>query len=85
MTYTIDPITYFTERKLDFKPSHFIIANISISDTTLDEITEWIYNNFTGRFFIADVNHLISLSKLQQYKIGFEDPQEATYFTLRWS
>lgn len=83
--YTIDEFTWFTARQLDYKPIHFVIASATIYDTSLDEIVEWIYNNLSGRFTILDGNGFISLHKSQYYKFAFEDPQEATYFTLRWS
>lgn len=76
MSEKINLHTWFTDRELNFCPSHFVLA-----DTNLKyESHQWILENLTGRFCL--IHHYDSLD-LHIYP-AFEDPSEATYFQLIW-
>ena len=84
--HQINPLTWFSERKLAFRPKHFVVVKTPI--TTESEL--WIYNNLTGRFCLEELslNHSGNLIDdffgFDKYP-AFEDPKEAMLFELTWS
>jgi hypothetical protein len=83
--YTIDPVTWFTERELKHTPKHFIISKTPL---TVDGKI-WILNKLKGRFsitFAEDANAMDDF--LVFHSMGnpaFEDPKEAIFYELTWS
>ena len=81
----INLMTWFTERKLDYLPKHFIPANAYIDE----ERHLWILEKCTGRFYIGQKNNTefseLMLFLLEEEIVYFEDPQEAVLYELTWS
>ena len=81
--YKIDPVTWFSERKLAFTPVHFTVSNTALTT----ESSQWILNNLRGRFSIvtdrSDDTGLV-LMAFFGYP-AFEDPREAVIYELTWS
>jgi hypothetical protein len=83
----INPLNVFGLRRLEHCPPHF--ARVQIENMYVDpkEITDWIYENLTGRFcFIDDcleVSDGQPKKRMQAVKCaGFEEPGEASMFSL---
>lgn len=79
---TINLYTWFSERKLDFLPVHFIATNTFVDD----DRHIWVLEKCTGRYYIGsrkDTDDWLSL--LTESVIYFEDPQEAVLYQLTWS
>lgn len=89
--YEIDPIVWFTDRKLSHTPPHFIVVKTPITE----ESKLWILSNLRGRFsIVTDVGLLLPLSdKFKTFLLSdlnenfpaFEDPKEAMMYELKWS
>ncbi len=81
--YSIDPITWFGERKMLFTPSHFTISNTPLTP----ESNQWLLNNLTGRYSIVNTTSDIDGFLLMQSfgNPAFEDPREAVIYELTWS
>jgi hypothetical protein len=88
---SIDPYIWYTRRKLDFEPTHFTRCKTILHKKSLI----WIIENFRGRYFllpydgILDTDNEFSISFTDHDKLNFvpsfEDPQEATFYELKWS
>jgi len=83
-----NPLDVFGLRQLDFCPPHFEIIVFDLH-TELKNITDWIYENLSGRFYVGqkttvdegdpDTRHTrINIQKMA----GFERHEEASYFGL---
>ena len=76
--------TWFTERRLDILPEHFVVTT-----TPLDEKKHlWILENCTGRYYIGSKSNESNadwLSLFAEEFVFFEDPQEAVLYELTWS
>ena len=75
----INPLVWYTTRKLKITPLHFIKCTTPLSDNSL----EWVINKLQGRYSIEDENEDDFFSSIQY--IFFEDPSEATVYELRWA
>lgn len=76
--YNIDYFTYFADRKLIFKPKHFVTASAPLTD----ESELWILKNLRGRYaIVVELNEREIDSHLSP---AFEDPAEATAYELTW-
>lgn len=75
--YTIDYTTWFSERKLLFKPNHFIRSTTQLTH----ESELWILKNLKGRYaLVIEINE-----NFETYTVpAFEDPQEVTLYELTW-
>lgn len=79
--YNVDPIVWFSNRQVDYPPSHFVAATTLLTE----ESKQWVLNNLRGRYAITQ-NLGDFLSMLESLGvISFEDPSEATIYELRWS
>jgi len=80
----VNPLLWFSERKLQHIPPHFIKAPTAITEESLF----WVMTKCQGRYAIVsaeeDVNDIMSIFSLTQ-NIYFEDPAEAMMHELRWS
>jgi hypothetical protein len=79
----VNPLTVFGMRRMEHCPPHF--SSIRFETRVAEKlITDWIWENLTGRFYVGDVyfksdtNSHISLEK----QIAFEIPGELSYFSL---
>lgn len=82
--YQLNPITWFSERKLTFRPKHFVVVKTPITQ----ESELWIYNNLNGRFCLEELSSTVhdmfdDLFGFEKYP-AFEDPKEAMMFELKW-
>lgn len=84
MEKSLDPVTWYGQRELEFTPNHFVVVRTPL--TTESKL--WIINNLRGRFSTIQ-NHLDEFHSLLVYDLNkfpaFEDPKEAVLFELTWS
>jgi hypothetical protein len=78
-----NPLDVFGLRQLDHCPPHFERIAFDLRATPKD-ITDWIYENLSGRFYVGD--ETVTDEPTGQFKIqkvaGFERHEEASYFGL---
>ena len=86
--YKIDPLTWYTERKMNTAPKHFTVSATPLSSDS----ESWVVNKLKGRYAIVnsstdtvDFSVPLFLLTLGSYLIAFEDPGEAVLFELTWS
>ena len=80
----VNPLAVFGLRRVDHCPPHF--TKFSFDLNTSDKIiTDWIYENLTGRFYYGDEYFVHeSNGKVGMHKsAAFEIPGEASYFALQ--
>jgi hypothetical protein len=76
----IKPEVWHVNRKLDFKPPHFVTANTAITR----ESAKWIVHTLSGRYTF------IGSESIDDFFVpitlpSFEDPTEALLYELKWS
>ena len=82
----VNPLSVFGLRRVDHCPPHFtqFVFDLQASDKT---VTDWIYENLTGRFYYGDTYSLNSTRKDARVSMNkcaaFENPGEASYFALQ--
>lgn len=84
MDYELDIIAWHTNRLLDYKPTHFVLAKTPVTSESIN----WIYAKLRGRFCYVGENNLNDedpWSFLGEQYPAFEDPQEAVFYELTWS
>ena len=78
-----NPLNVFDLRQLSHCPPHFESVVFSLC-THEKVISDWIYENLGGRFFIGD--KFVLDANINQYVLekvaGFERADEASYFCL---
>lgn len=84
--FIIDPFFWFSDRRLEYTPKHFVITNTPATTESL----LWVINNFKGRYSLISeyLNYDDILSIIADFDIGmlaFEDPTEAVFYELKWS
>lgn len=78
----VNPLNVFGLRRLNFCPNHFEIVQFSLY-TNEKIITDWIFENLSGRFYVGDKLFLDESKKPTIEKVaGFERALEASYFAL---
>lgn len=81
----INPLDVFGLRQLDHCPPHFEIVEFSLR-TSIKSITDWIYENLSGRFYIGDYFTIAENSQVGKKEmtkiVAFELHEEASYFGL---
>ena len=81
----VNLLNVFGLRQLTHCPPHFEIVSFNIK-TSEQIITDWIYENLSGRFYVGD--NLLIDKENNQFKFniekiaGFERHEEASYFGL---
>lgn len=80
--YKINPIDWYSERKLEYTPKHFTISRTPV--TTESEL--WIRSTLMGRYTITAATNDTKefLFDFSNYP-AFEDPKEAMIYELKWS
>jgi hypothetical protein len=77
MTF-LDPITWFTYRRLEFKPTHFVLAKTPVTAKSI----AWIATTLNGRYSLVTMMD----EDYQKFQVpAFEDPGEAVLYELTWS
>jgi hypothetical protein len=83
--YTIDPVTWYSERELKFTPKHFTLTHTELKP----ESKLWILNKLKGRFSVIHnqvLDDSLNLFMMNFYGYpAFEDPKEAVAYELVWS
>lgn len=77
-----NPLAVFGLRRIEHRPPHFTCI---LFDTYIGEksITDWIYENLSGRFYFGDFYTEGKSGKSGMTRCAaFEDPGEASYFSL---
>jgi len=79
----IDPRDWFETRRLAWMPAHFTRVSIDSIDIFIHgEAEAWIAENTQGRYAVITCAVQEKNKLLSKVYAGFEDPAEATYFTL---
>lgn len=80
----VNPLNVFDLRQLEHCPPHFQLVFFDLR-TAVKEITDWIYENLSGRFWIGvhfasdeESNNKVAAT----YAVAFELHEEASYFAL---
>lgn len=67
-------------RQLDFFSPHLTVVDISSQKRNEKRITDWLWSNTNGRFWIGSQE----IDKELKFIVGFEIPYEATFFSLKF-
>ena len=82
----MNPLNVLKERETDFVPEHFTVVPIptkhEYQTPNSNHVKWWIYNNLDGRFGFQSVDTGTYSTKVE---VGFEDPSEATYFSMAYT
>ena len=77
----INPTNFF-KRELDILPPHFVNTVVKGSDSEIQRMKKWIYENCHGRYSITkDIKYEGDTSRSCTV-IGFENPGDLTLFAL---
>jgi len=78
----VNPLSVFGIRWVQHCPPHFTVVDFDIR-TDEKTITDWIWTNLSGRFYINTHYYQNSTKSLGMCKrVAFELPAEASYFSL---
>lgn len=74
-------LAVFGLRQLGHQPPHFapVVFNISVGEK---KITDWIYENLEGRFYIGPIDVKAGHGVARQHVAAFEIPSEASFFAM---
>jgi len=84
LTDNINPMDWHDTKLLDFIPKHFVRVKFRHHDKR-GEVLAWIEANTTGRFAIesiVDPEENRSWIVNEKFQIGFENPADATMYTM---
>lgn len=81
----MNPLSVLKERETDFIPEHYTIVPIpcrhEYQTPNSNHVKWWIYNNLDGRFGFQSYES----GYTTKIEVGFEDPSEATYFSMAYT
>jgi hypothetical protein len=81
----INPRDWFNTRRINFMPQHFTRVSLETIDVfSHDEAAHWIDTNGEGRYCVVNVAQRQGEHIVQKTYAGFEDPLEASYFSLAY-
>jgi hypothetical protein len=81
----INPMDWYCQKLLPVIPEHFIKCNLT-SDIDRRELLQWIKFNTSGRVGISgNISAKSSWLIDKKYYIGFENPEDATIYTMRFA
>lgn len=77
----VNPLNVHGMRQLKHCPPHFteVIFDLNIAEKA---ISDWIYENLAGRFYVGYVDKIQDDTYQRYYSAAFEEPGEASYFSL---
>ena len=82
---TVNPMDWHNTKALDFIPDHFVRVKFRHNNSRAEVLT-WLEQNTVGRYAIevvADHEPKGGFGILREdYQIGFENPAEATMYTM---
>jgi hypothetical protein len=77
-----NPLNVFGLRQLEHRPPHFTSISFDIR-VGQKQITDWIYENLQGRFWIGETYYPTENGNVSfQKSVAFEHAAEASYFSL---
>lgn len=77
-----NPLTVHGLRELDHCPPHFVQVRFDVRRGH-KQITDWIWENFEGRFWFGDIYYPSEIGAIVMSKCAaFEIPGEASMFSL---
>jgi hypothetical protein len=78
-----NPLTVHGLRELDRCPPHFIKVQFELKTSHPKKITDWIWENFEGRFWLGDTYYTTESGSIAMTACAaFELPGEASMFSL---
>ena len=77
-----NPLNVHQLRQLDFCPPHFSTVIIELSNTSEKAISDWVWENLQGRFYVGPVDVREDDHYQRKVQISFELPEELSYFSL---
>jgi len=83
-TNDVNPMDWHNTKFLSYIPEHFVRVKFRHNEDRA-KVLDWVERNTVGRFAIElKVDHeATSLWTIkEEYHIGFEDPSEATMYTM---
>ena len=81
----INPRDWFNTRRIAYMPGHFTRVSLDQIDVFAhDEAAHWIDSNTEGRYSVCTCAERKNGKILNQVYAGFEDPKEASYFSLAY-
>jgi len=88
MMENINPLNVLGKRIVKSLPLHFTKITIECSSwrvkEQIKELKYWIYTSLEGRFWLGEGADDYSFTGDNSITVGFEDPAEATYFSLAY-
>ena len=78
----VNPLNLFNLRRVNHCPPHFFAVDFDISAGD-KKISDWIYENLSGRFFLDDAVVFVGDQTKITKRAAFEIHGEATYFALQ--
>lgn len=78
----VNPLNVFGLRKLAHCPPHFeqVVFDSYVAEKL---VSDWVYENLAGRFYVGYQDVVLNGSSFQrQMVVAFEQPAEASYFSL---
>jgi hypothetical protein len=73
-------ITLKRSRQLESCSSHLTLVDVSAHQRQKKQISDWIWSNLQGRFWIGDLYR----NRRWGFYVGFEQEYEASYFALKY-
>jgi hypothetical protein len=89
--HDINPLDWHNTKYLSYIPPHFVKIVVDSGKVEVPELLLWIEKNVGGRFGIESelttndsqqTSYSFVYARNKNIKIGFEDPAEATMFSL---
>lgn len=77
-----NPLNLFNLRRVEHCPPHFYAVEFD-SQVAEKKLSDWIWENLSGRFFLGDVFITTESKREIRKRAGFEIHGEATYFALQ--
>jgi hypothetical protein len=80
----INPMDWHNTKLMEYIPKHFVRVKFRHNDTR-NEVLAWAEQNTIGRFAIEVVvnhDHEHGWMANEDYQIGFENPGDATMYTM---
>ena len=77
-----NPLNFFGARKVKILPPHFEVVIQPMMYNLEESVDRWIDSHLKGRYYVGKGVALQDSNIETVYRIGFEDPKEASYFML---
>lgn len=93
----INPLNVLNQRSVDYIPDHFTVIDYTVGmehayqapAKMIANITDWIFNKLDGRFHVVNCGIVQNKTNVNEMlyliKIGFEQAEESTFFSLAYS